>query len=140
MVGKKEVSVMLGQPKGYVFIKEEIRFSRKPGWAPFGNYDLTEDYFNALQMRLVPVWDVAVDGSSYLVFGKGEKSGGFIWGIDKRDTTGEMIPYKLIHPGLDWGELIGIFGRMLDGKLTAEDYDTLQREVVRFAREKGVEA
>jgi len=67
--------------------------------SPMGDYSLTEDYFKALQGKTVPVMDIAVDSSSYLVYGKGDKSGGFIWDIDKEDTSQVLIPYKFFHPG-----------------------------------------
>lgn len=97
---------MFGQPKGYIGIKHEIIHSRKPGLSPLGDYDLTEDYFKALRGKTVPIMDIAVDGSSYLVFGKGEKSGSFIWDIDKEDTSQQVIPYKFFHPGADIDDII----------------------------------
>lgn len=97
---------MLGQPKGYIGIKPEITHSREPGMSPMGDYSLTEDYFKALQGKTVPVIDIAVDGSSYLVFGNGKKSSGFIWDIDKEDTSQVLIPYNFIHPGPTAEDLI----------------------------------
>lgn len=95
---------MLGQPKGYIGIKHEITHSRKPGKGPLGQ-DLTEEYFKALQGKTVPVIDIAVDGSSYLVLGQGE-SGGFLWDIDKEDTSQVLIPYNFFHPGATIEDLI----------------------------------
>lgn len=124
--------MVFGKAKGYVFINKEIKHSRSPGPGPLPGVNLEEEYFNALQMRLVPVMDIAVDGSSYLVFGKGENSSGFIWDIDKRDTTGEMIPYKLLHPGLDLDDIIEMLRKMQEGKLTEEDLEIVNREAERL--------
>ncbi|KKN59525.1 hypothetical protein LCGC14_0541390 [marine sediment metagenome] len=109
---------MLGKPKGYIGIKHEITHSRTPGPGPFPDINLTEDYFNALQGKTVPVIDIAVDGSSYLVFGKGEKSGGFIWDIDKEDTTQQLIPYKFFHPGVDVDDIISFLKIIQEGGST----------------------
>ncbi len=108
---------MLGQAKGYIGIKHKITHSRTPGRGPLG-IDLTEDYFNALQGKTVPIMDIAVDGSSYLVFGKGEKSGDFIWHIDKEDTTQQMIPYKFFHPGVDAEDIIAFLKIIQEGGVT----------------------
>ena len=67
---------------------------------------MTKDYFEALQGKTVPIMDIAVDGSSYLVLGKGERAGGFIWDIDKEDTSQLVIPYNFFHPGPDIDDLI----------------------------------
>lgn len=96
---------MLGQHKGYIGIKPVISHSKEPGRGPLGE-DLTKDYFEALQGKTVPIMDIAVDGSSYLVLGTGEVSGGFIWDIDKEDTSQQIIPYKFLHPGPDIEDLI----------------------------------
>jgi len=101
-----------GKPKGYIGILPKITHSREVGRGPLGE-DLTEEYFNALQGKTVPVIDIAVDGSSYLVLGQGEKSGGFLWDIDKEDTTQQLIPYKFFHPGADFDDIIA-FLRMIE--------------------------
>jgi len=88
---------VFGKPKGYIFIKKRLEHTREPGFDLLGR-DLTKIYFEALQLRLVPVLDIAIDNSSYLVLGKSKEVGSFIWDIDKQDTTGEIIPYKLLHP------------------------------------------
>ena len=81
----------------------------------------------------MPVLDIAVDGSSYLVLGEGEKSGTFIWDIDKKDTTGEMIPYKALHPEMDLDDMMRMLRHVRDtGKLTDEDTDMLIREAKRM--------
>lgn len=102
---------MFGKPKGYIGILPKITHSREPGMGPPGMglmepYDLTKDYFEALQGKTVPIMDIAVDGSSYLVLGNGEKSGQFIWDIDKEDTTQLVIPYNFVHPGPDIEDVI----------------------------------
>ena len=108
-----------GKPKGYIGIKHEITHSRKPGLGPFPGVNLDEDYFNALQGKTVPVIDIAVDGSSYLVLGQGEKSGGFLWDIDKEDTTQQLIPYKFFHPGPDVDDLIAFLKIIQEGGATS---------------------
>lgn len=105
---------MFGEPKGYIGIKPEITHSREPGRGPLG-IDLTEDYFKALQGKTVPIMDIAVDGSSYLVYGKGEKSGGFIWDIDKEDTSQVVIPYNFFHPGPTMDDLIAFLKILQEG-------------------------
>ncbi len=107
-----------GKPKGYIGIKHEITHSRKPGPGPFPGINLDEDYFNALQGKTVPVIDIAVDGSSFLVLGQGEKSGGFLWDIDKEDTTQQLIPYKFLHPGPDADDLIAFLKILQEGGVT----------------------
>ncbi len=104
-----------GKPKGYIGILPRITHSREPGMDSLAGINLTEDYFNALRGKIVPVMDIAVDGSSYLVFGKGEKSGGFLWDIDKEDTTQRLIPYKFFHPGVDVDDLIAFFKIIQEG-------------------------
>jgi len=104
-----------GKPKGYIGIMPKITHSREPGMMM--GINLTEDYFNALQGKTVPVIDIAVDGSSYLVLGQGEKSGGFLWDIDKEDTTQQLIPYKFFHPGADSDDIIACLEMMQKGDL-----------------------
>lgn len=106
-----------GKPKGYITILPKITHSRRPGPGPFPSIDLTEDYFNALQGKTVPIMDIAIDGSSYLVFGSGEKSGGFLWNIDKEDTTQQIIPYKLVHPGVDIDDILEFLDIISKGKV-----------------------
>lgn len=105
---------MLGEAKGYIGIKPVISHSREPGMSLPGmgglmeTYDLTKDYFDALQGKTVPVIDIAVDGNSYLVLGNGEKSGQFIWDIDKEDTSQQLIPYTFFHPGPHLNDLVAL--------------------------------
>lgn len=130
---------MIGIPKGYVFVKKEIKFSRKPPQLLYADYDVAEDYFNALRLKLAPVIDVAVSGDSYLVYGKGEKSGPFIWDIDRKDTTGEMIPYKFLHPETaEMEELLGLVARMVEGKATDDDYERMYTFAAMWASKVGI--
>ncbi len=86
------------EPKGYVITEKEFKHTMDPPeHMPGCDYNLKEEYFKALQMKMLPVMDVAVDGSDYLVLGNSEKAGQFIWPVDKRDTIGEMIPYEAIR-------------------------------------------
>ena len=105
-----------GKPKGYIGILPKITHSREPGIGL--GINLTEEYWNALQGKTVSVMDIAVDGSSYLVFGTGEKLGGFLWSIEKEDTTQQLIPYKLLHPGPDVEDLIEFFRIISTGAKT----------------------
>lgn len=130
---------MLGHPKGYIFIKQKLEHTREPGLGPHG-VDLTKYYFDALQMKLLPVMDIAIDNSSYLVLGDSPEVGKFLWDVDKKDTTGEMIPYKLLHPGLDWKDILGMLERIEKGKWTPEDLKTLSSEVERLARDLGIKS
>ena len=109
---------MFGKPKGYIGIKPEIKHSREPGPAPLLDYDITKDYFDALRGRTVPVIDIAVDGSSYLVLGKGEISGQFLWDIDKEDTSQQLIPYNFFHPGPDAEDIIEFLKIIMEQKPT----------------------
>ncbi len=97
---------MFGKPKGYIGINPEITHSKTPGMSPLGDYDMTKDYFEALQGKMVQIIDIAVDGSSFLVYGEGKLSGGFLWNIDKEDTSQQIIPYKFLHPGTDIHDII----------------------------------
>lgn len=136
---REEVSMGLMDPKGYVFIDKEITHSREPGMSPLGDYSLTEDYFNALKNKMVPVMDVAVDKSSYLVLGTGELSGGFIWNIDKRDTIGEMIPYELLHPGENLEEMISGIIKLSRGELSEEELEKFFEDAERMMERMGLE-
>ena len=109
---------MFGEPKGYIGIKPKITHSREPGRSLWGDYDLTEDYFKALQGKTVPVIDIAVDSSSYLVLGDGEKSGQFIWDINKEDTSQVLIPYNFFHPGPTADDLLKTLSIIAKGGIT----------------------
>lgn len=86
------------EPKGYVITEKEFKHTKGPPEHMSGcDYNLKEEYFKALQGKMLRVMDIAVDGSSYLLLGDGPKTGQFIWDVDKRDTIGEMIPYSTIQ-------------------------------------------
>lgn len=113
-------------PKGYVIVDKELNFTKSPGQPAFVDYDLKEDYFNALKYRMVTVIDVAVSGDSYLVMADGEKSGTFIWEVDKRDTISELIPYEVLHPNEPSIEkILDIIKRITEGKMTDEDAEVI---------------
>lgn len=117
---------MLGQPKGYVIVDKELKFTRKPPKVDYLDYDIAEDYFKALKLKMVPVIDVAVSGDAYLVLGQGEKSGTFIWEVDKRDTISKLIPYDVLHPeAASLDKLIELSKRIASGKATDEDAEKL---------------
>ena len=124
---------MLGQPKGYVIIDKELKFTREPPEiAVMGleTVNLKEEYFEALKLKMVPVIDIAVDNSSYLVLGTG-KHGQFLWDIDKRDCVGEMIPYTLVHPEnprVKLERLVKVLGEIETGKLSDDSLDWITRE------------
>lgn len=130
---------MLGEPKGYVFIDKEITHSLEPGLSPLGDYSLTEDYFNALKRSLAIVIDIAVDKSSYLVLGTGEKSGTFIWDIDKRDTIGDMIPYELLHPQESITDMFSGILKLVKGEMTEEELDKFLEESERMMERMGLQ-
>ncbi len=85
---------MLGQPKGYVQVANEITHTRGPGvqYIPGSTWgkDLTPIYFSAMKGRYLRVMDVAVDGHEYMVLAEGPETGVFMWFLDKQDTVGEM--------------------------------------------------
>ncbi|MDD5547044.1 MAG: hypothetical protein PHO67_07840 [Candidatus Omnitrophica bacterium] len=87
------------EPKGFVIVDKEIKHTKPPPEKILGcDYNLKEEYFNAMQGKMLKVVDVAVDGSDYLVQAEGKKAGVFLWMVDKRDTIGEMIPYSVMRP------------------------------------------
>jgi hypothetical protein len=85
------------EPKGYVITEREFKYTMEPPDMPGCDYNMKEEYFKALQGKMLRVMDVAVDGSRYLLLGDGPKTGQFIWDVDKRDTIGELIPYEIIQ-------------------------------------------
>ncbi len=121
---------MFGQPEGYIIVDKEITHSPEPGMGPTskGMQDLTPIYFKALKGKMVPVMDVAVDGDQYLVLGKSEEVGDFMWYIDKKDTIGKLIPYELLHPLSDLEKSLLFFLKVSKGiPLTKEDEAELDR-------------
>lgn len=130
---------MLGEPKGYIIIDKKLEHTRLPeniATTLMGreSYDIAEDYRNALCLRMVPVIDIAVDGSDYMVLGRGEKSGDFLWCVDKRDTIGELIPYSLLHPEPSPEDVIKMLQRMISGEVTEEDL----RVIEEYSKRMGV--
>jgi hypothetical protein len=130
---------MLGDPIGYVIVDKELKYTKEPG---FGGLDpqtgvsinLTEEYFNALKLKMVPVMDTSVDGSEYTVFGEGPH-GGFLWFLDKRDTISELIPYNILYPNKvedSMERLIRIFSDLEKGKLSKESFDWICKEAERM--------
>ena len=118
---------MFGKPKGYVLVDKEIKHTKTPGIGPNG-VDLTKDYFNALRFKVVPVVDIAVEGAvgdEYIVQGKGEISGTFLWFLDKRDTISDLIPYNLLNPMPSLEELVLLITKLVKGELTDEDFKML---------------
>jgi hypothetical protein len=86
------------EPKGYVITEKEFKHTMEPPEHMLGcDYNMKEEYFKALQGKMLRVMDIAVDGSSYLLLGDSPNTGQFIWDVDKRDTIGEMIPYTVIQ-------------------------------------------
>jgi hypothetical protein len=91
--------------KGICLIKKEFTATTFwPNPVPSlteGFINLEEEYKKALAGQICHVMDMAVDGNSYLVFGHGEKCGGFIWSIEKEDTV-TFLPiikkYGIIMP------------------------------------------
>ena len=125
---------MLGEPKGYVIVDKDIKHTKTPGISPNG-IDLTKDYFDALRLKLVPVIDIAVEGAvgdEYIVKGKGEKTGTFLWFLDKRDTITGLIPYKVFNPMPSIEELVGLLTKMTKGEFTAEDVTLLNSLVAKM--------
>lgn len=83
----------MGDPIGHIWIKREFTATtRWPGeqFTLDGVIDMEQEYKEALAGQLVPVMEKGVDGS-YLVYGEGKKTGGFIWVIEAEDTKG-FIP------------------------------------------------
>lgn len=75
-------------PKGTVLINREIVHTKNwPSPIYFPNYiNLEEEYKKALAGKIATVMDIAVDESGYLVLGKTEKGGDFLWIIEKEDV------------------------------------------------------
>lgn len=85
------------KPKGFVIVDKELKHTLPPPERMVGcDYNLKDEYFSAMQGKMLKVVDVAVDGSSYLVMAESPKAGVFMWSLDKRDTIGKMIPYAVI--------------------------------------------
>jgi len=118
---------MFGEPKGYIIIDKELKHTKEPGIGPDGK-DLTEAYFNALKLKMVPVIDIATDGDSYLVLGNSPEIGGFLWSVDKRDTISKLIPYNILHPE----PLLSLVQKIVYGApLTMEDLESAAEEIAR---------
>lgn len=82
------------EPKGSVLINKEFVHTKlwpEPQFTFSGIQDLEKDYKEALAGKMVTVMDIAFDESCYLVLGNSEKTGQFIWNIEKGDTRG-FIP------------------------------------------------
>ena len=87
------------KPKGFVIVDKELKHTLPPPERMVGcDYNLKDEYFSAMQSKMLKVMDVAVDGSDYLVMAESPKAGVFMWMVDKRDTIGEMIPYAIMSP------------------------------------------
>lgn len=85
------------KPKGFIIVKKELKHTMPPPEKMMGcDYNLKEEYFNAMQGKMLKVVDVAVDDSDYLVQAESPKAGVFLWTVDKRDAIGTMIPYAVI--------------------------------------------
>jgi len=85
------------KPKGFVIVDKELKHTMEPTASmPGCDYNLKEEYFGAMQGKMLKVVDVAVDGKDYLVQAESPKAGVFLWMVDKRDTIGKMIPYAVI--------------------------------------------
>jgi hypothetical protein len=80
------------EPKGSVFTKKEIK---KTFFPEHVIYDIEKDYREAMEGKILLVHDIAVDESSYLVFGKGKISGDFLWHIEKEDVIAYVPFYNL---------------------------------------------
>jgi len=119
------------EPKGYVIVDKELKYTKEPGLGPDGK-DLTKPYFDALKLKMVPVMDIAVDGSEYLVLGDSPEAGSFLWFMDKRDTISELIPYNLLHP-LDFGveDLVALVQKLAKGQSLSDDDARLLREMLK---------
>lgn len=107
------------EPKGYVIVDKELKHTKEPGIGPNGK-DLTKPYFDALKAKMVPVMDIAVDGSDYLVLGQSSEIGGFLWMVDKKDTIGEMIPYSVLHP-FNIKTMVALVDKVVNKKALSED-------------------
>ena len=85
------------KPKGFVIVEKEIKHTLPPPEKIGGcDYNMKDEYFGAMQGKMLKVVDVAVDGKDYLVQAESPKAGVFLWTVDKRDTIGEMIPYAVV--------------------------------------------
>lgn len=85
------------KPKGFVIVDKELKHTLPPPERVMGcDYNLKDEYFGAMQGKMLKVMDVAVDGKDYLVQAESPKAGMFLWTVDKRDTIGTMIPYAVI--------------------------------------------
>lgn len=123
---------MLGEPKGYVIIDKEITHSPKPGRGPRGE-DLEVIYFEALKLKMVPVIDIAVDRSEYIVLGKSQSHGEFMWMIDSRDCISGLIPVELIRPGqVDPMEYMELFIKATTKGMTEEDIAEMAKATEAF--------
>ena len=123
------------EPKGYVIVDKELKYTKEPGLGPDGK-DLTKPYFDALKLKMVPVMDIAVDGSEYLVLGDSPEAGRFLWFMDKRDTISALIPYDLVRPsficegleGLEW--VVDLVQKLAKGQALSDEDDRLLREML----------
>jgi hypothetical protein len=118
-------------PKGNVWIKRTFEHTklwpeRSVNLLTGAVIDLEKDYKEALAGRMVTVMDIAVDGSGYLVLGNSEKTGHFLWTVEKGDTMGFIPVVKkygtLMPAGLSpieefaWMEKneVGMFGDVMN--------------------------
>jgi len=124
------------EPKGYVIVDKELKHTKEPGLGPDGK-DLTKPYFDALKLKMVPVMDIASDGSEYLVLGDSPEAGHFLWFMDKRDTISELIPYPLFRPvivtplfeGLEG--LVGLAQKLAEGQPLSDGDNRVLREMLK---------
>lgn len=81
---------MIGDVKGYVITDKEFNFTNavKPIkiMQTIIDEEQAEEMNQALLCKMIPIWSIAVDESSYLVFATTKSGFQFLWDIDKRDT------------------------------------------------------
>lgn len=78
---------MIGDIVGWVFTKADFEFTRDIPYSMFESEEETDKRNKAMKSNLLPVWEIAVDGSSYLCLIRMPEGKDFIWDIDKRDTS-----------------------------------------------------
>ena len=92
------------EPQGSALLKKEFTHTKlwpNPQITMSGVIDMEKEYKEALAGKMVTVMEVGVDGS-YLVLGRSERVGDFIWMIEKEDAVGYIPLIKkngVIMPG-----------------------------------------
>jgi len=97
---------MIGEAIGYVLLKKDFEFTSN--WSDNKNnfvamsigsqrIESKKTYKELLSGQMVSVMEESVDKKEYLILGKGENDGRFLWMIDKKDTVeNSFLPVKRV--------------------------------------------